>query len=192
MDPVTASPAEPPVSLTVEVEPRDYEAFCLHVAFRPRMRARWRRQFIAMYGGVLVLLVGANLYTFGLQGFDPFAHLIAPALILAAFAVVFTPLSYVLHRWNVRRTVRAMLGKAPRDEYLGTKRIEATAEGIAVLGAASQSRYAWTAVTGVEEADGLMMVMLGETMAILVPMRDQPAEAIGALRAAIRRHQPVA
>ena len=81
---------------------------------------------------------------------------------------------------------------AERQVYYGTKRIEAWPEGIAVLGAASQSRYAWIAVTGVEETDGLMMVMLGETMAILVPMRGQPAEAIGALRAAIRRHQPVA
>ena len=33
-------------------------AFNLRVAFGPRLRARWRRQFAAMYGGAVLLVAG--------------------------------------------------------------------------------------------------------------------------------------
>jgi hypothetical protein len=173
------------VTLDVEVTLPDIEDFNLLVAFSPRLRARWRRQFMLMYGLVGVLLIGWNLFAFGLARFDPVQHALAPLLILAAFAAVVTPLSYVAHRWNVRRVVRVMVGRSPREDYLGRKRIEVTADGIAVTGANSANRYGWDAVVGLRETNGLILVMLGETLAILVPKRGQDGAALDALRALV-------
>lgn len=177
-----------PICLDVEITLPDIEEFNLLVAFSPRMRARWRRQFMAMYALAAVAVVGWNLSSFGPAGFDLVSHALAPLLMLGVCAAAVTPLSYVLHRWNLRRVVRAMVGRAPREEYLGHKRIEATAEGIEVSGANSVNRYGWEAVAGLRETDGLILVMLGETIAILVPRRGQAAAALDALRAMVAAH----
>jgi hypothetical protein len=176
----------PLATLEVEVTLPDIEEWNLHVAFSPRMRARWRRQFAAMYGLAAVILPAWNLHTYGFEDFDPLSDALVPLLLLAVFAAIVTPLSYALHRWNVRRVVRTMLGRSPREDYLGPKRIEASAEGISVTGANSATRYGWEAVTGLGETEGLLLVMLGEAMAIVVPKRGQADAALEALRAAVR------
>ncbi|MBB5690771.1 YcxB family protein [Roseomonas alkaliterrae] len=184
-----STPAPPPpeaVRLDVEVTMPDVEAFNLLVAFSPRLRARWRRQFLLIYGLAAVVLPGWNLYSLGLAGFDPLAHGIVPLLILGVLAAIVTPLSYAAHRWNVRRVVRAMVGRSPREDYLGPKRIEASPEGISVSGANSLNRYGWDAVIGLRETEGLLLVMLGETLAILVPKRGQDPARLEALRAMVR------
>lgn len=185
---MTTIPAPPPetIALEVEITLPDVEAFNLQVAFSPRLRARWRRQFVVIYVGVAVVLVGWNLLAFGVAGFDWVAHALAPLLIITALAAVVTPASYALHRWNVRRVVRTMIGRAPREDYLGRKRIEATARGISVTGANSSNTYGWAAVTGVQETDALLLVMLGETLAIIVPKHGQDAARLAALRAMVR------
>jgi len=185
-DQLQSNPATP-VTLDVEVTPSDYEDFNLHVAFRPRLRARWRRQFLAMYGIAFAVVVAANLVVAGTEGFDWRAHLLAPAVLVLAFAAVATPASYALHRWNVKRTVRAMLGGAPREDFLGRKRIEASDSGISVTGRASRGDYGWAAVTGVEETGSLLLVMLGEALAIIVPKRGQDEATLAALRACVIR-----
>ncbi|WP_198377849.1 YcxB family protein [Neoroseomonas rubea] len=188
----TYHPATPPLAvLEVDVTLPDIEAFNLHVGFSPRMRARWRRQFVLLYAVLASILVGWNWLAFGAARFEPFQHLVAPLLILAALGIVFTPVSYALHRWNLRRTLRVMLGRSPRDDFLGRKRIEATAEGIAVIGTASRGFYGWAAVTGLQETPELLLVMLGDAMAIVVPKRGQADPALDALRVAVRRHTPV-
>jgi len=185
----TAPAASPDaVALDVEVTMPDVEDFNLLVAFSPRLRARWRRQFILMYGLAAILLLGWNLFTFGTARFDLLQHGIAPLLILGALAAVVTPLSYAAHLWNVRRVVRAMVGRSPREDYLGRKRIEASADGISVTGANSLNRYGWDAVIGLQETPGLILVMLGETLAILVPKRGQDAAQLEALRAMVHAH----
>ena len=185
---MTTAPPPPPetVALEVEITLPDVEAFNLHVAFAPRLRARWRRQFMALYAGLAALLVGWNLLTFGPARFDWVSHGLAPLLILGALALVITPASYALHRWNVRRVVRAMIGRTPREDYLGRKRIEATAQGIAVTGANSANTYGWAAVTGLQETDTLLLVMLGDTLAIIVPKQGQDPARLAALRAMVR------
>lgn len=182
----TDRPAPALVALEIEVTLPDIEAFNLHVAFSPRLRARWQRQFAAIYLTLCVLLVGWNLLAFGREGFDWAAHALAPLVIISVIAAVLTPVSYALHRWNVRRVVRTMVGRAPREDYLGRKRIEANAEGICVTGANSASRYGWGAVTGLQETPELLLVMLGETLAIVVPKRGQADATLDALRAAVR------
>lgn len=176
------------IAIEVDVTLPDIEAFNLHVAFSPRMRARWRWQFVAIYGVLCVLLVAWNLLTFGRDGFEFVPHALAPVLIISALAAVLTPISYALHRWNLRRMVRTMIGRAPREDYLGHKRIEATAEGISVTGANSANRYAWAAVTGLQETPDLLLVMLGEMMAIVIPKRGQDDAQLDALRALVRAH----
>lgn len=184
----TMAPTAPPqaVALDVEVTMPDIEEFNLLVAFSPRLRARWRRQFVAMYATLGGALVGWNLLAFGVSGFDWVTHGLAPLLILGAIALAVTPVTYALHRWNVRRTVRAMVGRTPREDYLGRKRIEAAADGITVTGANSVARYGWDAVTGLQETAGILLVMLGETLAIVVPKRAQDAARLEALRALVR------
>jgi hypothetical protein len=181
-----APPATPDtVALDVDVTLPDIEAFNLHIAFSPRLRARWRGQFIAIYLVILALLVFANLLTFGPAEFDWVVHALVPVLIITVVALVVTPLTYALHRWNVRRVVRTMVGRAPREEYLGRKRIEATAQGIALSGAHSQSLYGWAAVTGLQDTPDLLLVMLGETFAIIIPRRGQDEALLDALRAMV-------
>ncbi len=174
------------VVLDVDVTLPDIEAFNLHVAFSPRLRRRWIWQFVAIYGALCVLLVAWNLLTFGRDGFEWVAHALAPVLIISALAAVLTPISYALHRWNVRRVVRTMIGRAPREDYLGHKRIEANAEGISVTGANSANRYGWAAVTGLQENPDLLLVMLGEMLAIVIPKRGQDDARLDALRALVR------
>ena len=180
-----ARPPEGSVTLDIEVTLPDIEEWNLLVAFSPRMRARWRRQFAVMYGLAAVILPTWNLYTIGFEAFDPVSDALVPLLLLAAIAAVVTPLSYAAHRWNVRRLVRTMLGRAPREDYLGPKRIEVSGTGIAVTGANSTTRYGWQAVTGLAETERLILVMLGETVAILVPKRGQDEAKLAALRAAV-------
>lgn len=180
-----AEPPHRPVTLDVEVTLPDIEAFNLHIAFSPRLRARWRGQFIALYLGLSLLLVGLNLFTFGIAGFDWVPHLLGPMAALGLIAMLVIPLSYALHRWNVRRVVRTMVGRTPREDYLGRKRIEATADGIAVTGTNSLNRYGWDAVTGLQETADILLVMLGETFAIVVPKRGQDAARLEALRALV-------
>jgi hypothetical protein len=191
---MNAPPPPPPsgsLTLDVEITMPDIEAFNLHVGFSPRLRARWRRQFVAIYGSLGAVLIAWNLLAFGVSGFDWVSHGLAPLLILGAIALVLTPVTYALHRWNLRRAVRAMVGANPREDYLGRKRIEATPDGIALAGTNSHSRYRWDAVTGLQETDGLVLVMLGETLAILVPKRGQDEPRLEALRAMVRgRAQP--
>jgi hypothetical protein len=189
----TDRPAPAPLAvLEVDVTLPDIEAFNLHIAFSPRLRARWLRQFVAIYLALCALLVGWNLLAFGREGFDWVAHALAPLAIISAMAAVLTPVSYALHRWNVRRVVRTMVGRAPREDYLGRKRIEANAEGISVTGANSANRYGWGAVTGLQESPELLLVMLGEMMAIVVPKRDQADATLDALRAAVRNRPATA
>ncbi len=99
----TPDPAPETIAIEVDITLPDIEAFNLHAAFSPRMRARWRRQFVAIYGALCVLLVAWNLLTFGRDGFELVPHALAPVLIISALAAVLTPISYALHRWNVRR-----------------------------------------------------------------------------------------
>ncbi len=182
----TPDPAPETIAMEVDITLPDIEAFNLHVAFSPRMRARWRRQFVALYAGVSILLVGWNLLTFGPDGFDWVPHVLVPVLIIGAMAAVLTPLSYALHRWNVRRVVRTMIGRAPREDYLGRKRIAVSAQGISVTGANSANRYDWAAVTGLQETPDLLLVMLGEMMAIVIPKRGLDDARLDALRALVR------
>jgi hypothetical protein len=179
----------PLAALEVEVEVTlpDIEAFNLHVGFSPRMRARWRRQFALIYVVTAAGLVGWNWLAFGAARFDWLLHLVVPMLVVGVLILAFIPVSYAMYRWNLRRTVRTMLGRAPREDYLGRKRIEATADGITVTGTASRSAYGWSAVTGLQETPDLILVMLGEAMAIIVPKRDQADAALDALRIAVRR-----
>ncbi len=79
-----------------------------------------------------------------------------------------------------------MIGRAPREDYLGHKRIEANAEGISVTGANSTNRYGWAAVTGLQETPELLLVMLGAMMAIVIPTRGQDDARLDALRALVR------
>lgn len=179
--------AATPLRLVFEVTPADYEAFNLHVAFGPRLRARWRWQFAVIYGGAAALLVGANLFIFGTARFDLVDHLLVPVLIVAGAAAVVTPLAYLAHRWNVRRVVRVMLGHAPREEYLGRKELTATPEGLVEAGKVSRAEYGWAAVTGVEESASVLLVMLGQTKAIIIPKRDLDAATESSLREALHR-----
>lgn len=182
----TPDPAPEAIAIQVDITLPDIEAFNLHVAFSPRLRRRWMWQFVAIYLAVLLILVGWNWLSFGRADFDWVAHALAPLVVISAMAAVLTPISYALHRWNVRRVVRTMVGRAPREDYLGRKRIEATAQGISVTGANSLNRYAWAAVTGLQEPPGLLLVMLGETLAIVIPRRGQDEALLDALRAMVR------
>ncbi|WP_230169354.1 YcxB family protein [Roseomonas sp. CECT 9278] len=184
--------APPPESVVLDVDVTlpDIEAFNLHLAFSPRLRARWRRQLVAIYGLLLALCVVLNLLSFGWGAFDWTVHLLVPVASVAVVALLLTPAAYALHRWNVRRVVRAMVGQPAREAALGRKRIEATARGIALGGAHSQSFYGWAAVTGLQETPDLLLVMLGETLAIVIPRRGIAAAQVDALRAMVRAHMP--
>jgi len=185
MAPMTA-PAPDSIAIEVEVTLPDIEAFNLHIAFSPRLRTRWMRQFVAIYLVVLLLLLALNWLTFGLGEFDWLVHVLVPVLIVAVFALVMTPASFALHRWNVRRAVRAMVGQPAREASLGRKRIEAGAQGISLTGANSTSHYGWAAVTGLQETPDLMLVMLGEMLAIVIPRRGQDEARLAALGAMVR------
>jgi hypothetical protein len=182
----TTDPAPETVAIEVDITLPDIEAFNLHIGFAPPLRARWRRQFVAIYGALFLLFVALNLVQSGWAELDWSVDLMVPVVSVAVVALVLTPAAYALHRWNLRRAVRAMIGTPPREAYLGRKRIEATAQGITVSGADSTSTYGWAAVTGLQEPPGLLLVMLGETLAVVIPHRGQDAARLDALRAMVR------
>jgi hypothetical protein len=183
----TPTPA-PLVLLEVDVTTSDIEAFNMHVGCGPTMRARWRRQHIMLAATTAAIVVVWNWLDAGIAGFSWYAHVLVPvAAIVILFAAV-SPLNLAMHRWSLRRGLRAQLRRSPGETYLGPQRIEVTAEGIAVTGSVSRGVYGWAAVSGLQETPALILVMLGETMAVVVPKRGQADAALEALRAAVRKH----
>lgn len=177
------------VTLAYDVAPADYEAFNLHWAMHPRLRARWRRQMIAMvllvpWMPVLVLNVIDN----GFRDIELVPDVLVPAGAALLVLAILIPISYAIYPWRVRRAVRTMLGRAPNEDFLGSKRLEATEQGLRLSGRASSASYDWSAVQGIEETASHLFVMLGSAIAIIVPKRGQADAVVDALRAAIRKH----
>ncbi len=178
------------IRLEYDVTPADYEAFNLHIFERPRLRAQRRRQTILAALCFPLGFAGAVLW---LQPKPPpdLARFLAEQLFFGLVVVAaIILLSQLLSRWQVRRMVRTMLGRNPRDGFLGPQRLAAGPEGVSIDNALLTATYRWPGVVGAEEARDHLFVMLGEVYGIIVPKRGQDPAALAALRDLVAASAP--
>nr|WP_246503830.1 YcxB family protein [Plastoroseomonas arctica] len=90
-----------------------------------------------------------------------------------------------LRPWFIRRQIRTLLGRAPRDAFLGHKRLEASPEGLTITATTSTTQCEWAAITHVDETSQHLFLMLGNASGIIIPKRGQPQAALDALRACL-------
>lgn len=173
------------IRLEYEVTPADFEAFNLHVADRPRLRAQRRRRAIAflILFPLAVAAIGLVFRGKGKGGPDLTWYILVQLAVGFAVAAVAILLSHLLYRQRLRGVVRGMLGRNPREGFLGPQRLEAGPEGVTLESAHQRGTYRWSGVAGVEETATHLFVMLGEVYGIIVPKRGQDAAALAALRA---------
>lgn len=174
------------IRLEYDVTPTDFEAFNLQVAYRPRLKAQRRRQAITLLilFPLAVVAVG-QMFPRARGGPDLIWHVAAQlafGLVAAAAMILF---SHLLYRWRLRAQVRRMLGRNPRESFLGPQQLELGPEGVTIDGAHLRATYRWPAVVGVEETDAHLFIMLGEVYGIIIPRRGQDEAALAALRATV-------
>lgn len=174
------------IRLEYDVTLADFEAFNLQVAYRPRLKAQRRRQAIALLilFPLAVVVIG-QMFPRARGGPDLVWYVAAQlafGLVAAAAMILF---SHMLYRRRLRGVVRSMLGRNPRESFLGKQQLEAGPEGVTVESAHLRATYRWPAVVGVEETDAHLFVMLGEVYGIIVPKRGQDAAALAALRSTV-------
>jgi len=177
------------VSLAFDITVEDFEAFNLHLTEAGgRRRKRWRNHaiFFALMAGVMTAYYAMN------EVLDDPADL--PLLYGAplGFAFVLLVIFETLRPWLLRRQIRTLLGRAPRDAFLGPKRLDATAEGLTVTAETSTTQCAWAAITHVEETPLYIFLMLGNASGIIIPKRGQAETAIAALRDLLAGRPPLA
>lgn len=174
------------IRLEYDVTLEDFQAFNLQVAYRPRLRAQRRRQAIAILilFPLAVVIIG-QMFPRAKGGPDPVWYILAELAfgIVAAAALVL--LSHLAYRRRLRSVVRTMLGRNPRESFLGPQQLELEPEGVTVENAHLRATYRWPAVVGAEETEAHLFIMLGEVYGIIVPKRGQDAAALAALRSTV-------
>lgn len=174
------------IRLKYEVTPEDFQAFNLHIAYRPRLRAQRRRQAVAILVlfPLAVVIIGQMFPRAG-GGPDLIWYILAQLAfgIVAAAAMIL--LSHMAYRRRLRGVVRTMLGRNPRESFLGKQQLEAGPEGVTVESAHLRATYRWPAVVGAEETEAHLFIMLGEVYGIIVPKHGQDAAVLAALRSTV-------
>lgn len=174
------------IRLEYEVTPADFEAFNLQVAYRPRLKAQRRRQAIT-----LLILFPLAVMTIGLLfpppkgGPDLIWYILAQLAFGLVAAAAMILISHLVYRRRLRGVVRSMLGRNPRESFLGKQQLEAGPEGVTVESAHLRATYRWPAVVGIEETEAHLFVMLGEVYGIIVPKRGQDEAALAVLRSTV-------
>ncbi|MBR0666764.1 YcxB family protein [Roseomonas hellenica] len=174
------------IRLEYDVTPADFEAFNLHIAYQPRLRAQRRRQAIAIliFFPIVVMTIGL-LFPPPKGGPDLIWYLAAQlgfGLVVAVAMILFSHLAF---RRRLRAQVRTMLGRNPRESFLGKQQLEVGPEGVTIDSPLLRATYRWPAVVGAEETEAHLFIMLGEVYGIIVPKRGQDAAALAALRSTV-------
>jgi hypothetical protein len=173
------------IRLEYDVTPADFEAFNLHVAYRPRLKAQRRRQAIAILVLFPLAVVAMGLFFRGKGGPDLVWFVLAQLAFGLVAAAAMILLSHLAYRRRLRAQVRSMLGRNPRESFLGKQQLEAGPEGVTIDSPLLRATYRWPAVVGAEETGAHLFVMLGEVYGIIIPKRGQDAAALAALRSTV-------
>lgn len=181
----TQSLAPATAQLVFDVTVADFEAFNLHHGHMSGRRAkRWRNN------AVFMLVMAAMLTAYYAYREFPGDTADLPLLygVPLGFAATVLLAFEGLRPWFIRWQIRTMLGRAPRDAFLGPKRLEANAEGLTVTAETNTTHCAWAAITATEETATHIFLMLGNASGIIIPKHAQPEAALSALRDLVAAH----
>lgn len=179
-------------ALHYTVTPEDYVAFCLQQARRPDLVRRHRIMVTLLMLGI-AFLPALLPWWLGNEPFKAVWPRLPTMLILAVLLqVIMHPIAAWLRRAGVRRAALALLGRSPSGTFLGPHRMWTSPEGMHFQGTQSESRIAWSAVTGLAETPDHLFVLIGPAQSVILPKRGQNPADVAGFRAAVQAHLPPA
>jgi hypothetical protein len=116
----------------------------------------------------------------------------APALYLAAFALVFLVFYPYYYRWLVGRTMRRTVKARSNPNALARRTLRVTPEGLEMVTAGGKVRKSWEQVSGIEVTSAHAFVAIEGGYAIVLPRTGLGDETFQRLLDDIRRFAKLA
>ena len=149
-----------------QLTPDDLFAFQWNAAYvSPNSRRERRRSYLYIFLPLLLMALWM------MQGGGPAGVSIGLSMLATVFPIV-AALNWVIHRWLLRRAIRALVAQErPEKGRLGRHEIELGGEGLVERTAVGEARTSWSGVHRVEQDNGYIYLYTAPGAAHIIPKR---------------------